>query len=745
MKKIILIVGYLTFIFSTIKAQSVLPHAYEITTDTAKVQMLDSSLWQKLEDKEGKWTFEEVSKNPLSGKFHAPGVVVSGIDTTNVHTYWHRYSLKNNMTNDVKISLTSPVDYFDVYVLKEDSSVSHFRSGLLRNWNEKDGLRSAEWAGAIPLVLKPGEVITVYDRRNRIHDKNFRTTARYYNTEKLIKENYIDYTDSREYIYSKIQLQEAFMLGLLFLAIVFSIFLFRVTKEKVYIYFSLFGFFLGVNRTYNISEAYTNWYMPRWNWYVPLIGYAWIFIPFFLVLFIRNFFDTKLRYPKWNKTLIIISWLQLTVGLLDFIFRSVVMEQGTIVSLINAIVVFLIVPLAVFITSLLYIKSNVKTYRFIAVGAIPYVLFYIVFSFIGPESLVGDIAPHAISAFVTNNFRLFEMVSLTWLIICFTWVLFMRFDELKKENIQQSLDKERLEKEKVIERNELIAKQKTELEKQVADRTAELKTSLEELKSTQSQLIQSEKMASLGELTAGIAHEIQNPLNFVNNFSEVSVELTKEMVDEVDKGNTNEVKSIANDLVQNLEKINHHGKRADAIVKGMLQHSRASSGQKELTDINTLADEYLRLAYHGLRAKDKNFNAKFETNFDTSIPKINIAPQDIGRVILNLITNAFYAVNERQKAERLKQNAESYEPTVTVSTKKDSDKILIVVADNGNGIPEAIKEKIFQPFFTTKPAGQGTGLGLSLSYDIIKKAHTGDIYLESKEGEFTEFIIRLPL
>jgi len=273
-----------------------------------------------------------------------------------------------------------------------------------------------------------------------------------------------------------------------------------------------------------------------------------------------------------------------------------------------------------------------------------------------------------------------------------------------------------------------------------------LEATLTNLKSTQSQLIQSEKMASLGELTAGIAHEIQNPLNFVNNFSEVNEELLTEMKDELDKGNIADAKTIANDAIENQQKILHHGKRADAIVKGMLQHSRSSSGVKEPTDINALADEYLRLAYHGLRAKDKSFNAKFETDFDASLPKINVVPQDIGRVILNLITNAFYVVNEKKK-----QQPDGYEPTVSVSTHfslssgEGRGEAIITVKDNGNGIPETIKEKIFQPFFTTKPTGQGTGLGLSMSYDIVTKAHKGEIKVETEEGKGTEFIVVLPM
>jgi signal transduction histidine kinase len=262
---------------------------------------------------------------------------------------------------------------------------------------------------------------------------------------------------------------------------------------------------------------------------------------------------------------------------------------------------------------------------------------------------------------------------------------------------------------------------------------------LAELQATQKQLIQSEKMASLGELTAGIAHEIQNPLNFVNNFSEVSNELLDEMKTKLDDGNTEEAKTLADDVKQNLEKILHHGKRADGIVKGMLQHSRSSSATKEPTDINKLADEYLRLAYHGLRAKDKSFNATMKTDFDESIGHINIIPQDIGRVILNLITNAFYVV-----AEKKKQQADGYEPTVSVSTKRINNKVEVSVKDNGSGIPQKVLDKIFQPFFTTKPTGQGTGLGLSLSYDIVK-AHGGELRVETKEGEFSEFKIILKL
>ena len=295
------------------------------------------------------------------------------------------------------------------------------------------------------------------------------------------------------------------------------------------------------------------------------------------------------------------------------------------------------------------------------------------------------------------------------------------------------------------------------LEKQVKIRTSELNKTLEHLKHTQNHLIQKEKMASLGELTAGIAHEIQNPLNFVNNFSEVSNELIDEMSDELTNGDIEEAKAISADIKSNLEKINHHGKRAADIVKGMLEHSRNSSGEKVPTNINALADEYLKLAYQSQKAKDQSFNTTLETHFDPNLPKIEIIPQDIGRVLLNLINNAFYAVKERSKRlERAdstlgvggkdgKKVESDYIPTVSITTQLTANsQILITIKDNGIGIPDHIKDKIFQPFFTTKPTGQGIGLGLSLSYDIVE-AHGGELKVETKEGKGSEFMIVLPV
>jgi two-component system, NtrC family, sensor kinase len=304
--------------------------------------------------------------------------------------------------------------------------------------------------------------------------------------------------------------------------------------------------------------------------------------------------------------------------------------------------------------------------------------------------------------------------------------------------ISKRAEEARKDAETTRRRNEEL----TQLNEQIELQKKKLIDALADLKATQAQLIQSEKMASLGELTAGIAHEIQNPLNFVNNFSDINTELIDEMKEALESGNRELATKIASDISSNEEKINNHGKRADAIVKNMLQHSRTSNGKKELTDLNALVYEYLRLSYHGLRAKDKAFSAKYKTGFDNSIGKINIVPQDIGRVLLNLMNNAFYSVNEKHASAD--SAGQQYEPTVTINTKKTGDNISISVADNGKGIPQSVLDKIFQPFFTTKPTGQGTGLGLSLAYDIIK-ANGGELKVETREGEGAEFLIQLPL
>lgn len=335
-----------------------------------------------------------------------------------------------------------------------------------------------------------------------------------------------------------------------------------------------------------------------------------------------------------------------------------------------------------------------------------------------------------VALIIPDTYDAYEIYFVIPVLLAFVWIQ-ARWNNSKKQRQEIMIANARN-----AELDNLVAKRTAELTQQ----KNELQHTVELLKATQAQLIQQEKLASLGELTAGIAHEIQNPLNFVNNFSEVSMELIDEMNEEFGKGDVEEAKAIASDIKQNLEKIIHHGKRADGIVKSMLQHSRASNGVKEPTDINALADEYLRLGYHGLRAKDKSFNADMATHFDPNLPQASILSQDVGRVLLNLFTNAFYATQQKQK-----QGIEGYKPMVEVSTSTENGFVVIKVKDNGTGIPDDVKDKILQPFFTTKPTGEGTGLGLSLSYDIIVKAHGGSLDIDTKENEYSEFTIRIPV
>jgi signal transduction histidine kinase len=442
-----------------------------------------------------------------------------------------------------------------------------------------------------------------------------------------------------------------------------------------------------------------------------------------IVLFgyLRNNLQTKTLYPQWDKVLF--AGLMVSIGLLII---------GTTVKSTQAIMPWIAHALFFSIIYLVITKKEFKPALSIIYAIIPLVAI----------NFIEDVVKLISFSFYDNWANYFDTAG----IFAFIWLVAMLIINRKQ---RKALEKEQLktaEKDKEVKITESL---KAALEVQVAERThaltlqkEELQKTINELNATQSQLIQSEKMASLGELTAGIAHEIQNPLNFVNNFSEVNAELIDELTHELEKGKIEEAMAIAKDIKDNEQKINHHGKRADAIVKGMLQHSRSSTGIKEPTDINQLADEYLRLAYHGLRAKDKTFNASMKTDFDSSIGEINIIPQDIGRVILNLITNAFYAVTEKKKNLAV---GSTYDPIVTVSTKKEQGKAKIKVHDNGNGVPSKVIDKIFQPFFTTKPTGQGTGLGLSMSYDIVTKGHGGELKVDTKEGTYTEFTIILPL
>ena len=452
------------------------------------------------------------------------------------------------------------------------------------------------------------------------------------------------------------------------------------------------------------------------------------FLAVFVITQYRRHLKNDGLLTKWNKYLNIGYYIAIAI----FIF-GVSFDHGERLTTIISHLFFLGVVISP------YYIEDLKSGKQLAFALIPYAI----------AGLIQDVLEKWFPNFYENHDNLIQSLVMFSLIWAFSLWLISR-----KQT--KALENERKQRFAEQEQNRMMAAMKVNLESEVRERTAELtrqteelQQALSELKSTQAQLIQSEKMASLGELTAGIAHEIQNPLNFVNNFSEVSIELLEELKDEVLDKLPDEVKEdagdIINDITQNLSKINQHGKRADAIVKGMLQHSRATTGKKEPTDINALADEYLRLSYHGLRAKDKSFNAGMKTSFDPDLGKIEAIPQDLGRVLLNLFNNSFYSVTEKKRIL-----GEGYEPTVTVNTKKVKspsgvNMVQITVEDNGTGIPQKVLDKIYQPFFTTKPTGQGTGLGLSMSYDIITKGHGGELKVETAEGEFARFVICIPV
>jgi len=723
MKKVLLIWLLALISFANTIAQNNLPPAYEIQTDTAVSIRLDDAYWQMLENRRGELTIDQVSRSPLAEKFHPNNTKKKGFDHS-IKAYWVRYRLRNSMLHEARISIRKNVTYTDLYTPNADGKWNHKRTGTGVPWSKRSDLKRIT---AVSYILPPGGELLIYERNNFANNFDLPglPAIEFGFTERVMQEQYLDNNSN---------ILPSILFGFLLLAALFNIYFFLIIRERVYLLFSLtllsraITSFLLDTDLFLREEPITEW---------GLILTFNFFYFFFWIHFVRYFLETFKHFPRWDKVLTGLSIYLIIISTLVLMHITSGDEPR-----------FGIIMFIVFITFLLFIRSGNKSVRWRIVAILPAMGGILLiplcnYLFILLERYTGIPIPSSIT-WLNNHFNTLEQVGLIWLLLFFSWSLIQRYQQLQKRIAEETLAKERLAKEKAIERNQLIAQQKVQLEKEVEERTAELKQSLHDLKSTQSQLIQSEKMASLGELTAGIAHEIQNPLNFVNNFSEVSNELLDEMKTELSTGNKEDAIIIADDVKQNLEKIIHHGKRADAIVKGMLQHSRVSTGHKELTDINALTDEYLRLSYHGMRAKDKSFNATLQTNFDASIGKINVVPQDIGRVLLNLFNNAFYAVNEKQKAEGVQ-----YEPIVSVCTKlfplpgglRGAE---IHVKDNDNGIPQKIVDKIFQPFFTTKPTGQGTGLGLSLAYDIIK-AHGGEIKVETKEGEGSEFVIQLPI
>lgn len=700
MKRYLIVLLLLTI--SLARAQYSLPEPYLFHPDSLNEKnTIPEKHWQFFYTTSEKVAFPEVLKPKYDEKFNQGRKHVTSFG--NSYYAWVRYRLKNT-TPDSHI-ITFPVSRGqEDYYISEGPGTKwlHFTNGDDVPWSRRDGLKDIT---SIRYTLKPNQEVTIFIDLGSISFMNDMTPQiADYNSE--VENKYV-----ARHHYERNDVMAFGFFGFVLFAMIFNLFFYFVNRERVYMVYSFLLFFSAMLLAHNVFLSVL---FDECRWIYPyFMGISIVGFIVMLINTVRYFFRIAVHFPGWDKFMYYCSYGITVFGLLITValgsgWYIFLFTLGAIMSLFG---VAFIISFIVMIISLLRKKD--KEARLFVIGATPFALSPFIAIFIEADWLITS----------------FGM----WTILVLSWGMFARFKSLQVANARIALEKEE-------ERSRLIAEQNELLEKQVNERTAELKQSIDDLKLTQKQLVQSEKMASLGELTAGIAHEIQNPLNFVNNFSEVSIELLEEMEQEAAKGDIGEVRAISGDIRQNLEKIVHHGKRADNIVKGMLQHSRQSTGHKESTDVNALADEYFRLAYHGLRAKDKGFNATLKTDFDTTLPELELLPQDFGRVLLNLFTNAFYSVRQKQLSA-----PDGYQPTVSVATLRRDGFLDIKVKDNGMGIPAAIKDKILQPFFTTKPTGEGTGLGLSLSYDIIVKGHGGNIAIDSTEGEGAEFTISVPL
>ncbi|HET7003177.1 MAG TPA: ATP-binding protein [Puia sp.] len=732
-KQFVLYISLSLFIIKT-SGQSNLPPAYDIINDTAIHTEIPAGNWKMLKDKGGKLTLQQVIQSPVADEFRFNQSKDNQFDYR-IHTYWFCYRLKNAMNHDVEIGFgVDNIEFnesdFATYYLHQNGKWSRYENGIYAPRRKINGLTLNNY---IRVVIKPEGELIVYKRVYNSYVYPFSASTYsigFSKPKEVLEQNYVQ--DETLYIDA---VHDSILFGILLFACVFNFFFYLIVKERVYVWFALYVFILGIGRMFGeIYFVFLRGFPFVLEWIYTIV-YSSTLFP--LVYFIRSLLNTPILVPRWDRFLNRFNYAALILAFLSslapvlFPFINGQDFYKTINSISHDLHIALMA--CILVTFGIILRRRDSSDKILMRLILP--AFFIWCFGLSMEILHTWLGYVPFSAnFMTwmdTWWHYIESACLCWVVLSFSWILLQRFRKLQNRISEQAIEKEK-------EKTALIEQKKIELETTVEERTAELKHSLETLQSTQRQLIQSEKMASLGELTAGIAHEIQNPLNFVNNFSEVNTELIDEASQAVQAGNTISAMELLSSLKDNEQKINSHGKRADSIVKGMLQHSRTSSAQKELTDINVLAEDYLRLSYHGIRAKDKSFHAVIQTDFDPAVGKINIVPQDMSRVMLNLYNNAFYAVGEK-----MKEQITGYTPTISVNTERNSDHIHIVISDNGTGIPQKIIDKIFQPFFTTKPAGQGTGLGLSMSYDIIK-AHGGELKVESREGEFTRFIIQIP-
>lgn len=691
---------------------------------------LDTTEFQILEDRQGSLRIEQVVNNP---GFH--------VDTyfnpnRRSHVYWVRLQLRNALDHPVSLYLCDfNSSYFDLYRQTGPGGWEHQRTGPLVPLSLIPAHEGNRETNRILVTIPAGQTYTYYQR---LANPFWRQPMVYISPQIQSLLNRKDalfayYRAERGWVNVFV---DGIMIGILMLAIAYNIFLFLSIRDRTYLYFGIALFFFTLDRnTFRIQSLLFEEYP-----YAFRLAANFFFIAFFLFFLqsLRRFTGSLLNRTRNNRLITYLLAFTAFINLIFFFSFRIPGAPADEILFLEEILVRVVLLLWALTVWKRRAVGSVNA-RLALIATTPLLLLW-VYTLI--SRMLGQYFGVVFSQTVRQINDYLESACFAWLIILFSGALINRYNQARQLVAKQALEREQLEKEREIERNRIIAVQNERLEQQVKERTAQLEASLTELKATQAQLIQAEKMASLGELTAGIAHEIQNPLNFVNNFAEVSIELIDDLKLDLQDGNYNEVLSISGDLAQNLDKIRQHGQRASAIVRGMLDHSRTQPGAKTDVNINELVGESLKLAYHDIRTRDSHFRARLVTSTDRTIPRLNVVAGDISRTLVNLFTNAFYALHE--KADTVGPMA-GFEPQIRVSTEAVEDHVVIKIRDNGTGIEPKIINKVFQPFFTTKPTGQGTGMGLSLSYDIITKGHGGQLSVNSETGNFTEFTIQLPL
>lgn len=712
----------LLFFTSPALGQQIWPKTFVISKDTSQIKIPAENI-MILDASNQDFSFDQIKQSPNFKQYK---------DNQNIKfkAAWFKTVIKPTFSGEPLDALLyiDNASFIDIYWSLDQVNWEHLKTGSLLNESERDNYNGYKDPIRLNLTFVPNNEVYIYGRIASPfwYSKITKIEPTIQNKEWVLK-MYFEYIVGAQTWKNYTILGSAF--GILIALSLFNVIMFGVIKRREYLYFSLCLIFIGLDRT----KDFLGNILFSEHIYIFSFARNFFFVCFliFFVLFVVSFLkekNTRLKAVIYSITALAIAYILI----LSFFL---VHHNYSLFLLLAEFFLISIYSLLIFLT-LRQFKTRNPKFRYILVALFP--LFILWFSNLILQTY-SRFRKVSLDSYY-NHYELIENLCFTWMAVWLFGALLTQFEHTRKQLIASKLEKEKIEKEKEIEKNLILENQKQILEETVNQRTSELQKTIETLKSTQDQLVQKEKLASLGELTAGIAHEIQNPLNFVNNFSELSGELIEELK-ELENSDDKELKAeLLSDLAENQQKINHHGKRASNIVKGMLAHSRASSGEKSLTNINELADEYLRLSFHGMRAKDKSFNADFKLQADPTIPELNIVPQDIGRVLLNLINNAFYSVFEKSRL-----HIEGFKPLVEVKTEKIEDQVIIKVKDNGLGISDEVKSKVFQPFFTTKPTGEGTGLGLSLSYDIVTKGHQGELTVQSETGEYCEFIITLPI